>query len=126
MITLDSVFTAGIHKDCSTFDVGVKEYFRVLDGTIYVALRCEVYHDIRMLFLEKFVNSLTVCNTLFNKAEVRFVHNRCKSGKVSCVSQAVQAYDTIVRMSLHHMKNKVASDKSGTAGNNDCHKKSPL
>jgi hypothetical protein len=29
-------------------------------------------------------------------------------------------------MSLHHMKNKVASDKSGTAGNNDCHKKSPL
>ena len=91
-----------------------------------MALSCEVYHDVRMLFLEKLVNSVTVCDALLYKAEVRFVHNRCKSGKVSCVSQAVQAYDTIVRMSLHHMKNKVASDKSGTAGNNDCHKKSPL
>ena len=126
MITLDSVFTAGIHENSSTLDVGVKEYLRVFDGTVYVALSCEVYHDVRMLLLEKLVNSVTVCDAFLYKAEVRFVHDRCKSGKVSGIGQAVQAYDTVIRMSLHHMKNKVASDKSGAAGNDDCHKKSPL
>ena len=80
-----------------------------------------------MLFFEEFVNCLTVCDAFLYEAEIRFVHNRCKSGKISCISQAVQAYDAIVRMSLHHMKNKIASDKSGTAGNDNCHvKKSPF
>ena len=72
-----------------------------------MALSCEVYHDVRMLLLEKLVNSVTVCDAFLYKAEVRFVHDRCKSGKVSGIGQAVQAYDTVIRMSLHHMKNKL-------------------
>ena len=42
MITLDSVFAAGIHKNSSTDNVCVQENLRVLDGTVNVALSREV------------------------------------------------------------------------------------
>ena len=126
MISLDTVFSAGIHQDSSTFDVGIQEYFRVLDGTVYVAFCCEVYNHIRMFFFEQFVYSFTVCDAFFYKTEVRVVHNRSQSGQVTCISQAVQAYDPIIRVFFQHMENKVASDKSGTAGNNNIHNISPF
>ena len=35
-----------------TFDVGIQEYFRVLDGTVCMALCCKVYHYIWFFFLK--------------------------------------------------------------------------
>ena len=98
MVTFDSVFTACIHKDSSTDDVCGKEYFRVLDGTVYVAFCCEVYNHVGMFFFEELVNCLTVCDAFFHETEIRVVHNRSKSRKVSCVCQAVQTDDTIIRV----------------------------
>ena len=52
MITLDSVFSAGIHKNSSTFDISIKENFRIFDGTVNMAFCCKVYNHIRMFFFK--------------------------------------------------------------------------
>ena len=98
MVTFDSVFTAGIHKNSSTDDVCVQENLRVLDGTVNVALSREVYNHIRMFFLKKLVNCFTVCDALFYKTEVWVVHNRCQSRKITCIGKAVQTDDAVVRV----------------------------
>src|SRR5699024_8429811 len=67
-----------------------------------------------------------VSNAFFYKTEIRIVHNRGKSRKVSCISQTVKTDDPIVRILVQHMENKVASDKSGSAGNNNSHNGSPF
>ena len=54
-----------------------------------MALSCEVNNDVWMLLLEQLVNSLTVGDAFLNKTEIRVVHNRCQSRKVSSVGQAV-------------------------------------
>ena len=76
MITFDAVFAACVHQHCGTDNVGVQENLRVLDGTVNMAFCCEVYNHIRMLFLKKLVNGLTVCDALFYKTEIGVVHNR--------------------------------------------------
>ena len=121
MITGDAVFAAGIHQNSGSFDVGIKENFRVFDGAVYVRLSCEVHYDVRMLFLKETVNGFTVRDAVFYKTEIRLIHDRSERGKIARVGQAVQADDPVIRMSLKHVKNKVASDKSGTAGNNNVH-----
>ena len=52
MITLDPVFPAGVHKYGSSFDIGVQEYFRIFNGTVYVTFSGKVYHHVRMLFFK--------------------------------------------------------------------------
>ena len=98
MITFDSVFAACVHKNSSADNICGKEHFRIFDRTVYMALSCKVNNHIRMFFLKKLVNCFTVCDAFLYKTEVRVVHNRCKSGKVSCIGKTVQTDDTIVRV----------------------------
>ena len=98
MITFDAVFAAGIHENSSSFDVCVQENLRVFDGAVYMAFSGEIHHHIRMFFLKQPVYGFTVCNAFFYKTEIGIIHNRCKCGKISCVGQAVQTDDTIVRV----------------------------
>ena len=71
MITLNAVFAAGIHHDCGALDVGVQKDLRILDGAVYVALCCEVHHDVRMLLLKEFVDGFAVADVDLAEAEVR-------------------------------------------------------
>ena len=49
------------------------------------------------------------------------IHDRCQCGKIACVGQTVQTDDPVIRIFVQHMKNKIASDKAGTAGNDNSH-----
>ena len=98
MISLDTVFTAGVHQDGSTDDICLKENLRIFDGTVYMAFCSEVDHDIRMLFLKETVYCFTVCDAFLHKTEIRIVHDRGKSGKITRIGQAVQADDPVVRV----------------------------
>ena len=98
MVTFDSVFAARIHKDSSTDDICGKENFRVFDGAVNVTLCCEVYNHIRVFFFKKSVNCFAVCDAFFYETEIWVVHDRCKSGKVSCVGQTVQTDDAVIRV----------------------------
>ena len=126
MITLDSVLSAGIHQNSSTDDVRVQENLRVLDGAVYMALCCEVYNHIRMLLLEELVDCFAVSDAFFYKTEIRIVHDRCQGREIAGIGQAVQTDDPVIRVFFQHVKNKVASDKSGTAGYDNIHSVSPL
>ena len=52
MITLDSIFSAGIHQNCGTLDIGIQEDLRILDGTVNMAFCREVHDDIRVLLFK--------------------------------------------------------------------------
>ena len=121
MIALDAVLTASIHHNCGTHDVGVKEYSWVLDRTVNVALSREVNHDIGVLLLKYLVYRFSVGNINLAETEVRIIHNRSKGFKVSCISEAVKAYDSVILMLAEHIVNEVSSDKAGTAGNDYFH-----
>ena len=86
-----------------------------------MALRGEVYHHIRVFLLKETVNGLPVCDVFLYEAEVRIVHDRSQGGKIARVSQAVQTDNPVIRIFFQHVENKVASDKTGAAGNNNLH-----
>jgi hypothetical protein len=121
MIALDAVLTTSIHHNCGTHDVGVKEYSGVLYRAVNVALSREVNHDIGVLLLKYLVYRFSVGNINLAETEVRVIHNRSKGFKVSCVSEAVKAYDSVILMLAEHIVNEVSSDKAGTAGNDNSH-----
>lgn len=121
MVTLNTVFSASIHQHCSAFDVGIQEHFRILDRTVYVTFCCKVHYHIRLLFLKQFVYCLTVCNACLYKTEIRVIHYRLQCRQITSICQAVQAYDSIIRVLIQHVKYKVASNKSGSSGHDNSH-----
>ena len=126
MIAFDPIFAAGVHQDSSAADICFKENVRIDNRAVDVAFRGKVDHDIRMFFFKESVDGLTVCDGLFYKTEIRIVHNRSQSAQIARVGQAVQADNPVLRIVLQHMKDKVASDKAGSAGNNNIHKSLPF
>ena len=86
-----------------------------------MTLCCKIHHHIRVLFLKQPIYRLPVRNALFHKAEIRIFHHRSESREIPGVSQAVQTYDPVIRILCEHMKNKVTSDKTGTAGHDNRH-----
>ncbi len=119
VVAYDAVFAAGIHEHGSADDVRVQKYLGIFDGTVHMAFRREIYDHIRMLLLKEPVDSLPVCDALLHKTEISVIHDRCQSGEIACIGQAVQADDPVVRILVQHMENKVASDKACTAGDDD-------
>ena len=73
MITLDSVGAAGIQQGGRSHDIGTDKRLRVRDGTVYMALRCKVYHDIRLFFLKQFEYKVAVCDVAVYKLVVRLI-----------------------------------------------------
>jgi len=81
----------------------------------------EVYHHVRVLFLEEAVHRLPVADVAFHEAESGAVHHRGEVGQVRGVGEFVQAQDSEVFVDFHHIENKVGADKSGAAGNENGH-----
>jgi hypothetical protein len=50
------------------------------------------------------------------------VENWFQRGKISCIGKFVKANNTVFRVRLPHMKDKIASDKSGTARHDNIHR----
>ena len=82
---------------------------------------CEVYNHIRMLLLEELVDCFAVSDAFFYKTEIWIVHDRSQGREIAGIGQAVQTDDPVIRVFFQHVENEVASDKSGTAGNDNIH-----
>ena len=126
MIAGDAVLPAGIHQHSRSLDIGIQEHLRVLDGTVYMTLRREIHHHIRMLFFKQPIHCLPVCDALLHESEIRVIHHRFKRRQISRISQAVQTDDPVIRVLAKHVKYKVTSDKSGSAGHYNIHNHSPF
>ena len=122
MIPLDTVLTTGVQHDLCAQDIGLEEHLRVLDGTVHMALCGEVHHHVRMLFLKQVIDGPTVTDVRFHEAEVGVLHDALQRGQIAGIGQFVHTDDTIFRVPVQHIENKIAADKSGTAGDDDGHR----
>ena len=121
VVALYAVFTAGVHHDGGSDDVGLEEDLRVLDGPVHMGFSGEIDDDVRLLLLEELVDSRPVTDVHADKAEVRPVHDRRQGGQVARVGQLVDADDPVLRMPVELIIYKVTADKSGAAGHDNGH-----
>ena len=107
-------------------NVGFKKDVRIHDRAVDMTLRRKVDDNVRFLLLKEPLNRLAVRDGLLYKAEVRLVEDRLQGGQVSCIGQAVEADDPVLRMGFHFVEDKVGTDEAGSAGDDDIHKQSPF
>lgn len=103
--------TACIHQDRRANDIRLKKDRGVFNGSVYMALRREIYDCIWLLFFKKVVDSIAVTNIQLNKVEVWPIYYIFQCRKVSRISQFVQTDDPVFRVFGQHVENKVRSDK---------------
>ena len=76
VVTLDSVGAACVKQRCGSHNVCAYKALRIYNGTVYMALRCEVYNDIRFFFFEEVEYEFTVCDVALYELVVRLVLDR--------------------------------------------------
>ena len=81
-----------------------------------MAFRREMHHHIRLLFLEQLIHRFPVANVFFDKTEIRFFQHSFQGAEIAGIGQFVQADDPILRMLFQFVKDKITSDKTGSAG----------
>lgn len=68
-----AIFTAGIQQNACADDVGLQEYAGVFNRSVYMAFRCKIYDDIRLLLLKERVNRIPIGNAALHKRELRIL-----------------------------------------------------
>ena len=121
MVALDTVLTASVHQRCGTHNIRLEEDARVFDGTVNMAFCGKVDHDVRMFFFKQFIYSFSVADIGLHKAEIQVIHDRRQRRQVACVGQLIEADNAVIRVFFQHVKNKIGTNKSGAAGNDDRH-----
>ena len=121
VIPLNAIFPAGVHQNRCSDNVGLQENFRILNRAVHVGFRREVHHDIRMLLLKQAVYRGSVADIHFYETEIRAVHHRLQCREISGIGQLVQTDNPVIRMLFHHVKDKIGTDKPGSAGHYDIH-----
>ena len=94
----------------------------VLDAAVHMAFGREVHDDIGLLLFKDTVNGLAVADVGLAEAEIVLLKDGGQSRKIARIGQLVDADDTVLGVVIHQVKNKVATDKAGTAGDDDGHR----
>ena len=81
----------------------------------------KVHHNVRMLFFKQLIYSFAVADIGLHKAEIRVIHDRRQRRQVACVGQLIETDNAVIRVFFQHVKNKIGTNKSGAAGNDDRH-----
>ena len=125
MIPPDAVLAAGVHQHGGADDVGLQKDLGVFNRAVDMALGGEIHHDIRMLLLEQAVHARSVADIRLDKPELRMRHHRRERAQIARIRQLVQTDHAVLRMVLQQIVYKIASNKSGAAGHNNCHNPLP-
>ena len=111
---------SGLEQRERTHHVGLSEGERVFDRAVHMTLGGEVYDTIHLLLLHQFVECVEVADVHLHKLIVRLVLDVLEVGEVACISQFVEIDDVVVGILVHEQSHYMTSNKSGTAGDNDC------
>ena len=125
MITLDAVLAASVHQRCGTHNIRLEEDARIFDRTVNMRFCRKVNHNVRMLFFKQFIYSFAVADIGLHKAEIWVIHDRRQRRQVACVGQLIEADNAVIRVFFQYVKNKIGTNKSGAAGNDDRHNLTP-
>jgi hypothetical protein len=110
-----------------TNDVALNIHIRVINAITYSCLSCEVHDNVKLVFLEQFVDQFPICYATFDEMIVKSGERRVKSGELiktelfeTGVIVVIEIIYTHNRAFLHLLEEtlyEVCSYKSGTAGN---------
>ena len=95
MVARDAVFAAGVEQDARADDVRLKEDFRVLDGTVDMALGGEVDDDVGVLGLEEVIDGLAVGDVGADKFEVFVLLRNFERLEVAGIGELVKADEAV-------------------------------
>ena len=121
METLKAVFDSGIEKYLCAENIGLYKDPGIVDRTVDMGFGREMNDIVEFFFLEQPVYGLTVADIALYEAETGVIHHRAQCGKIPRVCESVIAHDPVVGMGFEHIEDKIASDKTGSAGNQNSH-----
>ena len=85
-----------------------------------MALGSKVYDAVHLLVLHELVEGVEVADVHLYKLVIGLVLNVFQVGKVARISQTVEVDDVILGILVHEKANDMASNKAGSAGDDDC------
>ncbi len=115
MKALCVILAAGIHQRGCTHDIRLQEDPGILNRAVHMALRREIRHDVRTLFLKHVEHRFPVADIGLHEAEPGVLHDRRQRGQVARVGQFIQADDAVIRVLIQQIKDKVAANEPSAA-----------
>ena len=85
----------------------------------------EIDRNVGLLLFEETIDTFPVADVELTEAEIWLIHHWSECGQVPSIGKLVNANNLIIRMFGQHMEDKVASDKTGSSGNDDGHRLIP-
>ena len=108
----------------SSHDVGLCEGEGIFDRAVHVAFSGEVYDAGHFLLLHKGVHSGEVTDVGTNEAVIGFVFYIFEVHQIAGIGQFIHIDNAVLRVLVDEEAHNVASDKAGSAGDeNSIHKK---
>ena len=81
-----------------------------------MALCCKVDNRVKAFFLKQAVDGAPISDIAVHKAQAGIVQNLPERFQIPGIGQGVETDDAAVRPVLQQIVDKIASDKTGTAG----------
>ena len=116
-----AVSPAGIQQYLGAQHISLQKDARVLDRAVHMTLGGKVDDRVGPFLSQKSVHRLTVTDVPLHKAEAGMFQHRGQGGPVSRVGQPVQADHPVLRVVFDPVKDEVAPDESGSAGDQQRH-----
>jgi len=102
---VDGAHHVALHKD-----------FRVLDGTVHMALGSKVDDVIEIVLLEQAFHQLLIADIALHEHMAGVALHVLQVFQVACIGQLIEVDQQDLRVLLEHIMHKVGADKTGTAG----------
>ncbi len=111
----------GLEEAEGAHHVGLREGEGVLDGAVHMALGGKVDDAVDVLVLHQLVDTVEVADVHTDELIVGLVLDVLEIGQVAGVGQLVEVDDAVLRILVDKQAYHMASDKSGSAGDDDIH-----
>lgn len=99
-----------------TDDIGFYEGIGTEDGTVDVGFGGEVDDGIKVFFHQEFFDQRLVTDIAMDKTEVWVVFDRFQVCQIPGICEGVEHDYPVLGVIFHPVVDKIAADKSGTAG----------
>ena len=120
METLNAIEAARIEKHARAHDVRLEEDARIGDGAVHMALRGEIHHHVGLFFLKQPIDEVPIRDVSPHEGEARLLPDGSERLQIPRIGELVQTEELVVRMG-QLVIDEIASNKSGSAGDDDLH-----
>ena len=102
------------HNGCTKY-IRLYKYFRMLDTSVYMRLRCEMYHAVDIILSKNLRDCFLVADIRLHKCIILTILNVFQILQIPCIRQHIHIDDTdFIIILLKHIMDVIGIDKSGT------------